>query len=94
MDRHKQRFQKRTAVTKKRVAASLCVTVVKEDHNPIDVESAKATGLRCSAELSSLRTTDMRRRRASVVRQAVVLRFAFHFDSTLTVLSGCVFRFP
>ena len=68
--------------------------VTEENRGPIDAKRNIAAGLRGSAKPRRLHTTDTHRRRASVVRQAVVFRFAFRFDSALTVLSGCVFRFP
>ena len=55
---------------------------------PIGAKRGIAAGLRGSAEPRRLRTTDARRRRTSVVRQAVILRLIFRFGSALNILSG------
>ena len=55
---------------------------------PIGAKRGIAAGLRGSAEPRCLRTTDARRRRTSVVRQAVILRLIFRFGSALNILSG------
>ena len=47
-----------------------------------------AGGVGGSAQPRRLRTTDARRRRTSVVRQAVILRLIFRFGSALNILSG------
>ncbi len=55
---------------------------------PIGAKRGIAAGLRVPAGPQRLRTTDARRRRTSVVRQAVILRLIFRFGSALNILSG------
>ena len=55
---------------------------------PIGAKRGIATGLRVPAGPRRLRTTDTRRRRASVARQAVILRLTFRFGSAHNILSG------
>ena len=55
---------------------------------PIGAKRGIVAGLRVPAGPRRLRTTDTRRRRASVVRQAVILRLTFRFGSALNILSG------